>query len=136
MKKILCFAALLALCGFAVPAVKAADIVPITISTYAVSDAAHIGAEISGAASVDKFVFTNSTTTATTVTVYKNCASTTTVTAVLTVVVPSVTAAAGGTVSVDFTPSVVNNPFRYSDMCFRKVTDAADTYVKVSVHYR
>ena len=115
---------------------KASDVVPIVISTYAVTEAAHIGAEISGAAVVDKFIFINSTTTASEVTVYKNCGSTTTVTAVAKVIVPSVTASAGGMAVIDYTPSVVNNPFRYTDICFRKSTDAADTYVKVSVHYR
>ncbi len=116
--------------------VHANDIVPVAVSTYPVNEAATLSASIPGNASVDKFIFTNSTTTASVVTVYKNCTSTTTAAEVLKVAVPSITSASGGTVVLDYSATAVNNPFRYSDICFRKPSDAADSYIFASAHYR
>lgn len=135
MKKILVpiLLAVLMLC-YSVPKVKASDYTA-SVSTYAVTSAAETAAEISGIAKVEKFVFLNSTTTATTVTVYKNCGSTTTIEGVLSVALPSV-AVGPGTLELDYSSVIVNNPFKYTDICFRKEDDAANGYVKVSVHYR
>ena len=123
--------AALGLAMFCAPS-KAADIAPVTVSTLAITDSATLAAQISGKHTIDKLVLVNSSTTATVVTVYKNCGSTTTVAAVLKVLVPGT--GAGGMAVVDFTASVVNNPFMYTDVCFRKA-DVVD-YIYASAHYR
>lgn len=106
--------------------VKAAD-VSVAVSTYSVSDAGTLAPQISGSAKIEKLVVSNSSSTATMVTVYKNCSSTTTVAAIFRVEAP-----ATGNVIIDF--DNFNLPLTYTDVCFRK-EDAVD-YVYVSAHYR
>jgi len=124
-KKLLMIVGVAALAYCAVPA-RAAD-VSVAVSTYPVNEAATLAAQISGAAKVEKLVISNSSSTPTMVTVYRNCGSTMTVTALFRVAAP-----AHDNVVLDFTN--YNLPLAYSDICFRK-SDAVD-YIYVSAHYR
>jgi len=104
----------------------AAD-VSVNVSTFPVTEAATLVPQITGAAKIEKLVISNSASTATMVTVYKNCGSTTTVSAVFHAVAP-----AQGNTLLDF--GNYNLPLAYTDICFRK-NDAVDS-VYISAHYR
>jgi len=105
---------------------KAAD-VSVNVSTFPVTEAATLAPQIAGGAKIEKLVISNSSSTATTVTIYKNCGSTTTVSAVFHAVAPAQSNAV-----LDF--GNYNLPLAYTDICFRK-NDAVDS-VYISAHYR
>lgn len=105
---------------------KAANI-SVNVSTFPVTEATTLAPQIAGGAKIEKLVVSNSSSTATTVTVYKNCGSTTTATAVFHAVAP-----AQNNVVLDF--GNYNLPLSYTDICFRKA-DAVDS-VYISAHYR
>ena len=132
MKKFILSIAVIGMALFFGGTAKAGNIVPVEVSTLAVTVASNTVAQIAGTKTIDKLTVTNSSATPTMLTVYRNCGSTTTITAVLKVLVPG--SAAGGTVILNFTDQVVNNPFRYTDVCFRKA-DAVD-YIYASAFYR
>jgi hypothetical protein len=108
-------------------AFAAGDSYTVSAGTYAVTDAAYIGAQISGAAKIDKLIISVDTAAAETVTVYELGASTTTVTAVAVFALP----AAIGTYVFDF-PGF--NPLKITDFCVRKSSTGAT--VNVTAVYR
>lgn len=101
------------------------------ISTYAITNAAHIAAQVSGAIAIEQLWFSNSSTaTAQTVSVYKLCQSTTTATLVFRGYIP--TGTAWNTLHLNY--PLFNTPLNITDVCFRK--SATGSSVQVNVHYR
>jgi hypothetical protein len=126
MKKILFgLFATIAFCGTSMAATE----YDAFVSTYAVTNATHIGAQISGSAKIEMFVLSNSTTAVQVFSVYENCASTTTAAKVMEVTVP-----ASSTYKFDFAPTINGNAIpAHTDYCFRKGTasTADDLYLYV-----
>lgn len=96
----------------------------VEIGTYAVTDAAYIGAQISGTVDISNITFSNSGATAQTVSIYKLGASTTTVTALMTFVLPAAAGFYQPFGDLDF-----NDRIHVTDACFRKSATATSVYV-------
>lgn len=89
----------------------------ITASTYPITEAATMAAQVSGKGEINMLILSNSGATGQTVTIYDLASSTTTVTAIMTIVLP---AAIGNTI-VNF-PDF--NPEDFNNLCVRKSTTA------------
>jgi len=130
MKKITTIlAGLFCLALLAAP-VKATDYT-VAASSYPVTEVAFMAVQIAGGAAVEQVYITAAdTTTAQTVSIYKECASTTTVTLVWQGFIP----AGGPSNAIPLNFPLFNTPMYIANACFRK-SDAASV-VRFNVHYR
>jgi len=103
----------------------------VAVSTYPIDEAATMAADISGNIAIEQIsIFNLSTTTAQTVSIYKNCSSTTTVSLIWRGYIP----AGESSRSIFLNFLLYNTPLSVTDVCFRK-SDAASV-VQFNVHYR
>jgi len=114
------------LSGFS--AAAAAGDYTVSATTYPITEAATMAAQISGAAKITKLdIFTTGEANQV-VTVYKDCGSTTTVTAVYQVAISSDASASGQNWQKLEWPDY-NSPLVFSNVCFRKSSTASTVYI-------
>lgn len=128
MKKILI--GLFASLAFCAPSFAAEDY-KAYVSTYAVTNATHIGAQISGNAKIERFEISNSSTAVQVFSVYENCASTTTAAKVMEITVP-----ASSTEHREYEVTSGNGLPVHADYCFRKGTASTADDLYLYVKYR
>lgn len=126
MKKVIGLFAILmlALVGAFVAPACAGEPFSVEASTYAITDAAYIGAQITGTIDLSNITFSNSGATAQTVTIYDLADDTNTATAVATFVIPAV-----ANFYRPFGELNYNDRIRLTNPAFRKSATATSIYV-------